>query len=108
MPRMNFDKAAKIMKDILGLISEPIADKFLEDKGEVNDFKMPGERRYCQVLVSAREGQKLIVTADNIACPAAAWALGFREPSAKLSSGEMPARMGIFESPADPGQAVLR
>jgi uncharacterized protein (DUF169 family) len=49
--------------------------------------------------MGAREGRKLLLTGDNVSCPAAAWALGFKEPPAKLSSGEMPAGMGIFGSP---------
>src|SRR4030042_5322095 len=40
-----------------------------------------------------------MLTPDNIACPAASWALGFKEPPATLLSGEMPYAMGIFGSP---------
>jgi len=50
--------------------------------------------------MGAREGKKLLLTADNISCPAAAWALGFKTPPIKLSSGEMPASMGIFRNAA--------
>ena len=88
------------LKDILCLIHEPIAVKFFEDNVALDGFEMPSERRYCQVLMGAREGRKLLLTAGNIACPAAAWALGLKEPPLKLSSGEMPASMGIFGSPA--------
>jgi len=49
--------------------------------------------------MGAREGKKYLLTADNIACPAVAWALGFKEPPPTLSSGEMPFKMGIFASP---------
>ena len=96
---MNTKEAASVMKEILGLTYEPIAVKFFETKASLAGFEMPGERRYCQVLIGAREGKKLLLTADNISCPAAAWALGFKEPPAKLSSGEMPAGMGIFGGP---------
>jgi uncharacterized protein (DUF169 family) len=50
--------------------------------------------------MGASEGKRLLLTADNVSCPAAAWALGFKGPPPKLSSGEMPASMGIFGSPA--------
>jgi uncharacterized protein (DUF169 family) len=97
---MELVKAAGIIKDILGLSYEPIAVKFFEKWVDLDGFKLPSERRFCQVLMGAREGRKLLLTADNISCPAAAWALGLKEPPAKLSSGEMPASMGIFGSPA--------
>jgi len=96
---MELMKAAEVMKDILGLSYEPIAVKFLTEKTPQLGFEIPSERRYCQVLMGAREGRKLLLTGDNISCPAAAWALGFKEPPPKLLSGEMPASMGIFGSP---------
>lgn len=95
---MDLEKAAMVLKDILGLTYEPIAVKFFEDTVALDSFELLSERRYCQVLMGAREGKKLLLTADNISCPAAAWALGFKTPPIKLSSGEMPASMGIFRS----------
>ena len=92
--------AAGKLKDILGLKYEPVAVKFFEHDVQMEGFEKPGERRYCQVLMGARAGKKYLLAADNIACPAAAWAFGFKEPPAKLLSGEMPAAMGIFGSPA--------
>jgi uncharacterized protein (DUF169 family) len=97
---MDVKEAASTMKEILGLSYEPIAVKFFENYTNLDSFDVPSDRRYCQILMGAREGRRLILTADNIACPAAAWALGFKEPPPKLSSGEMPAAMGIFASPA--------
>ncbi len=96
---MDLEKSAKILTEILGLKYPPIAVKFFEKFEALDSFKLPSDRRYCQILMGAREGQKLMLTANNIACPAAAWALGFQEPPLKLSSGEMPAAMGIFASP---------
>jgi len=96
---MDLKEATDVMKEILGLTYEPIAVKFLTEKSQLAGFEIPSERRYCQVLMGAREGNKLLLTTDNISCPAAAWALGFKEPPPKLSSGEMPAAMGIFASP---------
>ena len=96
---MELTKAAEVMKEVLGLTYEPIAVKFLTKKTLLDGFEMPSGRRYCQILMGAREGRKLMLTVDNISCPAAAWALSFKEPPAKLSLGEMPAGMGIFGSP---------
>jgi len=97
---MKLAESPKVLKNILGLTYEPIAVKFYEDTSTLNGFELPSERRYCQVLMDAREGKKLLLTKDNISCPAAAWALSFKEPPLKLSSGEMPAGMDIFGSPA--------
>ena len=96
---MDMNEAVSVMKEILGLSYEPIAIKFFEKKAGLDGFEVSSERRYCQVLMGAREGSKLLLTADNISCPAAVWALGFKETPPKLSSGEMPAGMGIFGSP---------
>ena len=97
---MDLATSALALKTILALSHEPIAVKFFEEAVAFDGFEMPGKLRYCQVLMGARGGKRLLLTADNIACPAAAWALGFKEPPDKLSSGEMPAAMGIFGSPA--------
>ena len=94
------ERAATAMKEILGLKYEPIAVKFFEDIVALDGFELPSDRRYCQILMGARESKKLMLTAENISCPAAAWALGFKEPPPKLLSGEMPASMGIFGNPA--------
>jgi len=97
---MELTKAEEVMKEVLGLTYEPIAVKFLTEMTQLDGFEMPSDRRYCQILMGAREGRNLLLTVDNISCPAAAWALGFKEPPLRLSSGEMPAGMGIFGSPA--------
>lgn len=96
---MDLKQASTILKSVLGLKYEPVAVKFFKKKVQLEGFETPSERRYCQVLMGAREGKKYLLTPDNITCPAAAWALGFKEPPATLSSGEMPFKMGIFGSP---------
>lgn len=96
---MDLEKSARIITEILGLKYPPVAVKFLENTQVPEGFEIPADRRYCQILMGAREGKRFILTADNITCPAAAWALGLKEPPPKLTSGEMPAAMGIFASP---------
>jgi len=91
-------KAALIEK-ILGMSTSPVGVKFYEEFVHLEGFELPEKRRYCQVLMEARKGGQLLLTPQNIACPAASWALGFEEPPPRLSSGEMPAAMGIFGSP---------
>ena len=90
---------AALMQEILGMSTRPVAVKFYEEFDRLESYQLPKKRRYCQVLMEARKGKHLLLTPENIACPAAAWALGFKEPPDRLSSGEMPAAMGIFGSP---------
>jgi uncharacterized protein (DUF169 family) len=87
------------MQEILGMSTSPVAVKFYEEFARLPGYELPEKRRYCQVLMEAREGKRVLLTPENIACPAAAWALGFAEPPPRLSSGEMPAAMGIFGCP---------
>jgi uncharacterized protein (DUF169 family) len=46
----------------------------------------------------ARKGQTLMLTAENIACPAAKAALGFAPLPEKISTGEMLCTLGLFTS----------
>jgi uncharacterized protein (DUF169 family) len=90
---------AALIKEILGMYTSPVAVKFYEEFVPLEGFDLPEKRRYCQVLMAARRGGQVLLTPENIACPAAAWALGFEELPPRLSSGEMPAAMGFFGSP---------
>ncbi len=90
---------ANLIKEILGMSTSPVAVKFHEEFVRLPGYDLPEKRRYCQVLMEAREGKHVLLTPENIACPAAAWALGFDDPPPRLTSGEMPAAMGIFGNP---------
>jgi len=48
--------SAMELRHILGLSYEPIAVKFLRDVAALDGFELPDGRRYCQVLMGAREG----------------------------------------------------
>lgn len=103
---MENKEASTALRKLIGLKTEPVAVKFFKEPVELPGFEQPSERRYCQILMGARHGKKYILTAENIACPAAAWALGFKEPPEMLSSGQMPFKMGIFGS-AEAAQNTL-
>lgn len=102
----SYQHAATLLKGILGLACEPVAVKFLDQAKVPEGFQLSDPRRYCQLLMDASYGQRLVMNADNIACPAAAWALGLKEPPTQLSTGQMPAAMGIFGS-ADAAKNTL-
>ena len=96
----NLINSSKVLKEVLGLERDPVAVKFFKESIALTGFTMPSERRYCQSLMDSSQGERVILTAENISCPAAAWAFGIKKPPAKLKSGEMPAGMGIFASPS--------
>lgn len=97
---MDLTEATKALTDVLGLARAPVAVKFCEGEARLDGFRMASGRRYCQALMGAGHGEKLLLTADNVSCPAAAWALGLKEPPAKLASGDTPAALGLFRSAA--------
>jgi uncharacterized protein (DUF169 family) len=92
-------EAAGAMTDILGLRWQPVAVKFVPTGRALPELEAPERRRFCQVLMEARRGEKRLLTPENVSCPAVASALGFKPLPEKLASGEMPAAFGIFASP---------
>jgi uncharacterized protein (DUF169 family) len=92
-------EAAAAMTDLLGLRSSPVAVKFIPAGEPAPDLEAPSPRRFCQVLMEARRGEKRLLTPDNVSCPAVAAALGFKPLPARLASGEMLVGFGIFATP---------
>lgn len=98
-----YKNITKIMTNILNLKSYPVgvkfykdADKLLKEIGESFDGK--SKYRYCQALMEARFGDRVILHKDNITCPASAAAFGFKPLVEKLRQGEMLFQMGLFAS----------
>lgn len=85
------------IEQILGLDSPPIGVKIVKIEENMPDIRAtPQKSRYCQLLMLARKGQTLMLTAENMACPAAKAALGFAPLPEKISSGEMLHFLGLF------------
>jgi len=87
------------MQSILGMEREPVGVKFLqkEDVADLKDaYDASTKMRYCQALMRAGKGEKIILTAANIACPASAAAFGLKPLPEMLSSGQMLHTMGLF------------
>jgi uncharacterized protein (DUF169 family) len=98
MIRMRVSSQAAF-QDILGMSRMPVAVRFVPTGEPLPEgFALPGPRRYCQVLMEASEGAHVLLTPENIACPASAAALGFKPLPDKLETGEMLAAYGIFGS----------
>jgi len=94
--------AAQRMKEILGLETEPVAVFLLgpDDARADGAFTRVRGHRFCQLLMRARRGESVMLTAGELACPAAAAAFGFRPLPEGLASGKGLVGFGIV---ADPG-----
>lgn len=90
------DSSRKI-KDFLSLKLPPIAVKIMETSEETPAVSRPRQKsRYCQLLMLASKGQTLMLTDEDLACPAAKAALGFAPLPEKIASGEMLCSLGLF------------
>ena len=87
------------LEEILGLGTPPIAVKIIKTEDPLPDIELTTQNsRYCQLLMLARKGQTLMLTAEKIACPAAKAALGLGPLPEKISTGEMLCALGLFMS----------
>jgi uncharacterized protein (DUF169 family) len=93
-------ETARRMMEILELKNSPIAVKLIKTGEELPNIKPPAKRpRYCQLLMLGRRGETLLLTPENLACPAAHAAFGFGPLPAKISSGQMLHVLGLYETP---------
>lgn len=94
---------AEQMRTILGLSSSPVGVTLLRTESEVENYAQTHTRltghRYCQALMRARRGERVLVTGEGLACPAAAAAFGFRPLPEKLATGEGLVGFGIVRTP---------
>ena len=91
----NFEEINKILTESVGLTSLPVGVK-LYDTIPNNGLKSADDHRFCQLIMRARNGEELILTKDEISCPAAAAALGFKPLPKNLQDGTMLQGYGIF------------
>lgn len=97
--RMDNKKMSQKLEGILGLENPPVAVKIIKIEDPLPNIKLPSQNsRYCQLLMLAKRGKTLMLTAENIACPAAKAALGLGPLVEKISSGEMLCMLGLFMS----------
>ena len=78
---------AKRLKDLLGLFGSPIGVTIDQSSSpNQTDQKIP--MRFCQGLMRARHGEKSTITGENLTCPAAARAFGFKPLPEPLRTGK--------------------
>ena len=92
--------AANQLKAILGLSASPVGVRLVFHPEPVSEQAIRLlQHRYCQALMKARHGEKVILDAEGIACPAAAAAFGFRALPDGLKSGQGLVGFGIVSDP---------
>jgi len=79
------------------MTNEPVAIKLLHDNGALQGYDSEKKYTFCQFIMRAREGNKLLATADNIACANGSSALGFMPVPEKLTNGDFLAALGSFQ-----------
>ena len=94
--------AATRMKEILRLDSEPVGVYLLSDRDDARfaSFARVHGHRYCQLVMRARHGESVLLVPEELACPAAAAAFGFRLLPEGLASGKGLVGFGIVEDAA--------
>jgi uncharacterized protein (DUF169 family) len=99
-----------LLKETLGLKWSPIAVKLVKTDEATDNIPPNSEKRlrYCQLLMEAKKGKSATLTAENIACPAAAAALGLLPYPEKIRSGGMLKTLGLFESEEPAAQTIAQ
>ncbi|MHC1629394.1 MAG: DUF169 domain-containing protein [Methanoculleaceae archaeon] len=101
--RDNIDYAAiaRTLSNLLDLDGSPVAIKLAKTEDDIPEGVPPAEEaaRHCFMVNRARkEGAIFYATADRHQCMGGAWALGLRELTPSLQSGEFYYNLGKFNS----------
>jgi uncharacterized protein (DUF169 family) len=98
---LDFAAISKLLKEQLGLQGSPVAIKLAGSVKQIPEGmeEANGQMRHCQMISLARnEGKCFYATAEKHACMGGAWALGLRERTPSLKSGEFYFALGKYES----------
>ncbi len=99
MKATKWTQAGKTIREILGLNASPVAVFLLIQKSEpascFDRWNRLKKHRFCQALMKARHGESAILEPEEISCPAAANAFGFRPLPVGLQSGDGLVGFGI-------------
>jgi len=101
--KMGYPEISEGLKKSLSLSGSPVAVKLAKSREEV-PAGIPEAKetlRHCQMVNMARkEGMIFFAPSDKHQCNGGAWALGLREITPTLRSGEFYFKLGKFESMA--------
>jgi uncharacterized protein (DUF169 family) len=103
MATIDYAGGSAALKRALALESSPVAIRLAHSREEIPPGleKLDKTVRHCQMVSMARkEGRSFYSTAENHECVGGSWALGLRELSESLKTGDFYFRLGKFESAA--------
>jgi len=100
---VDYKESSEILKNYLGMNGSPVAFKFATSKEEIPAGMEALDKtiRHCMMVTLARkEGKCFYATADKHECNGGAWALGLKEQTQTLKTGEFYFKLGKFDSAA--------
>ena len=100
---INYAEAADTLKNYLKLSGSPVAFRFAPKKEDIPAGMQELDKtiRHCSMVGLARkEGRIFYSTAGKHECNGGAWALGLREITDSLKTGDFYFKLGKFESSA--------
>lgn len=100
---VNFNESSEILKKSLKLTGSPVAFRFATKKEEIPEGMPEIDKtiRHCSMVGLARnEGKSFYATVDKHECNGGAWALGLREITTTLKTGEFYFKLGKFDTSA--------
>ncbi len=101
-PPMDYASLSNRIVELTDLDFEPVA-VYLPAPGAshrvFDGWKRLERHRYCQALMRARKGDSVVLSGEEIACPAAASAFGFHALPENLASGKGLVGFGIVQAP---------
>ncbi len=101
-PRPHAREAARL-REILDLETDPVAVFLIRRAANADlffDWPKVRSHRYCQALMEARRGRPIHLEPEELACPAAAAAFGFKPLPGGLARGDGLVGFGIVREPA--------
>ena len=100
---MNFKESSEVLKKYVGMTGSPVAFRFATSKEEIpaGMEELDKTIRHCMMVSLARkEGRIFYATAGKHECNGGAWALGLKELTPTLKTGEFYFKLGKFASSA--------
>ncbi|MCU0631098.1 MAG: DUF169 domain-containing protein [Methanoregulaceae archaeon] len=100
---INYAETSEILRNALKLTGSPVAVRFALTKEDIPPGieEIDKTQRHCSMVNLARkEGKIFFATASKHECNGGAWALGLREITPTLKSGDFYYKLGKFNSAA--------
>ncbi len=108
---INYAEASETLKKFLKLSGSPVAFRFATKKEDIPEGMQELDKtiRHCAMISLARkEGRIFFSTAGKHECNGGAWALGLRELTESLKTGDFYYNLGKFESSASCKRTIDR